>query len=440
MRVLNYIFYFIFFVYTIIGCKSFDKLNLSASIENDVNEIFDSLVQIRRDIHRHPEIAGQELRTSKIIAEYLSDLGLEVKTGIAGNGVVGILRGNDQGANIAWRADMDALPNNLTDDVPFKSSYPGIQHGCGHDIHVAIGLGIANVLARHKEVIKGNIYFIFQPEEETFQGAKEMLADPLFSKLDIDEIYALHVTNFPVGQIMVKPNEVYAYQKRVQLTFDDKVSKQGVTELYNTIRNGLQRIKQGANPWEITKAFDTIDGLSNPKNIFSDYLFMTEGFSVEQVNDQLHLKAYLYETDRSKLPSILPSIEHVISNSVFKDNFISASFIQGNPTIQNDNLLSNEVFKILNGAHGEASAFIGYGQIPYFNDDFSYFQQKIPGVYFLLGASNLEKGLIAMNHAPNFRVDEQCISIGVQAFSTLLLSRVGSTIEVTEREIQSNNY
>jgi len=426
MKLKKYLILLVLLFSILISCKSSDKKTVHQNIEKQTNEIFDSLVEIRRNFHQHPELAGNEKRTSKIISEYLSNLGLEVKTGVAGYGVVGILKGGKEGKNIAWRADMDALPNDFPDEVSYKSKNKGIQHGCGHDVHMAIGLGIAQVLSKNKESIKGTLYFIFQPEEETFVGAKNMVNSSLFSEMNIDEIYALHVTSLPVGQIMVKPNELYAYQKRIQIKFNDKFSKEDAGILYNQIRSEILRKKDGANPWEIPKAFDSIIGLSNPNTIFKDYLFMEENFVIEEDNNQLDIKAYLYETNKSNLPNILPKIEEIISKSEYKDKFISTSFIQENPTVLNDKLLTENAINTLTDIYGSKSVVMNYGQIPYFNDDFFYFQQKTSGVYFLLGGSNLEKGINAMNHAPNFGVDEECIRVGVKSFSSLILERTNS--------------
>ena len=408
------------------SCKSSDEKTAHQKIEKQTNEIFTNLVEIRRDFHEHPELAGNEKRTSKIIAEYLLNLGLEVKTGVAGYGVVGILEGGKEGKNIAWRADMDALPNDFPDEVSYKSKNKGIQHGCGHDVHMAIALGIAEVLSKNKESIKGTIYFIFQPEEETFVGAKNMVNSSLFSELNIDEIYALHVTALPVGQIMVKPDELYAYQKRIQIKFNNEFSKENAGILYNQIRSEFLRKKDGANPWDIPNAFDALIGLSNPNTIFKDYLFMEENFIIEKDNDQLDIRAYIYETNKSNLPNILPKIEQIISKSVYKDKFISTSFIQENPTVLNDKRLTGNAMNTLRDIYGRESVVMDYGQIPYFNDDFFYFQEETSGVYFLLGGSNLEKGINAMNHAPNFRVDEECIRVGVKSFSSLILERANS--------------
>ncbi|WP_411765997.1 M20 metallopeptidase family protein [Winogradskyella sp. A3E31] len=414
----------IIFLFSIaFGCKTLEEKSIHLNIEKDTKEIFDSLVEIRRDFHQNPELAGNEIRTAKMITKHLLSLGLEVKTGIAGNGVIGILKGSGDGKNIAWRADMDAIPSDFSDDASYKSKVKGLQHGCGHDVHMAIGLGIAEVLAKNKEAINGTIYFIFQPEEETFVGAKNMVTTSEFSTMNLDEIYALHVTALPVGQIMVKPNELYAYQKRIQITFKDNLSKEEAKDLYDTIRTETLRKKDGVNPWEIPKAFDSAIGLSNPNTVFKDYLFLEENFVTEEANNQFHIKGYLYETDKSNLPNILSKIEQAINNTTFKDQFISVSYIQGNPTVLNDEELTSKAMNLLNDLYGDETAVMNYGQIPYFNDDFIYFQQKVPGVYFLLGGSNYEKEIVAMNHAPNFRVDEKCIKVGVASFSSLILER-----------------
>ena len=132
------------------------------------NTIFDELVALRNDLHNHPELAGNEKRTSGIVKAYLLDLGLEVKTGIGGYGVVGILKGNKEGKKIAWRADMDAALHAFDNKLNHK---PQVAHICGHDVHTAIGLGIANVLSKCKDDISGTLYFVFHPADESFEGA-----------------------------------------------------------------------------------------------------------------------------------------------------------------------------------------------------------------------------------------------------------------------------
>lgn len=394
------------------------------SIKLETDKIFDKLVQVRRGFHENPELAGKEKQTQETIKKYLLNLGLQVKTDIYGYGIVGILKGGKKGKRIAWRAEMDALPNNFPDKVDFKSKIKGVQHGCGHDIHMAIALGIAEVLAKNKKSLRGTVYFIFQPEEETFIGAKKMIDSGLLSKINLNEIYGLHVTALPVGQIMVKSNEVYAYQKKIRIKLKKELSNEKVNELTKNIHSFLSRTSNDSKPWEIQNIGDQKIGLMNPNTIFKDYLIMDENFNTYSKNNEFFLEAYLYETNSSKLKEIIPKIKQLIETSNYKNELISVSFIQENQTVNNDKKLTDIAVKTLDNMYGQGFIVTDYGQVPFFNDDFAYFQQKVPGVYFLLGGSNIKKGIIAMNHAPNFEVDEECIRTGVSSFSNLIFERL----------------
>lgn len=394
------------------------------SIQLETDQIFNKLVQIRRDLHENPELAGNEIRTQKVITQYLLDLGLEVEKDSYGHGVVGILKGGKPGKKIAWRADMDALPTDFPEDLSFKSKNKGIQHGCGHDIHMTIGLGIAEVLSKNKASLKGTVYFIFQPEEETFIGAKGIINDGLLTKINPNEIYGLHVSALPVGQIMVKPNEMFAYQKRVRIKLKNELSKEESKVLTKKIHSFLSRTITTNKPWELQYMSDPKFGLINPNTIFKDYLFIDENFNSAIKNEQLVLDAYVYETDSAKLKEILPKLRQVIESSGYKDQLLSLSFTQENPTVINNEKLTQTAIKTLQNIYGKEAIVADYGQVPFFNDDFSYFQQKVPGVYFFLGGSNFEKGIIAMNHMPNFKVDEESIRVGVKSFSSLIFERL----------------
>lgn len=394
-------------------------------VSSETDRIYDKLVSIRRDFHANPELAGNEKRTQQIITQYLVKLGIKVDTSMYAHSIVGILKGGKKGGRkIAWRAEMDALPGDFPDSVIFKSKIKGVQHGCGHDVHLAIGLGIAEVLAKHRQLLKGTVYFIFQPEEETFTGAKKMIDNGLFSRINPSEIYSLHVTALPVGQIMVKPNEMFAYQRRIRIRLRNEVTEEEAKALADKIHSSLSRVQNHAKPWEIQHVSDPSTGLMNPNTIFRDYLIMDEHFKVYTKNNERYLDTYLYETDQSRLGKIVPEIEQVIKESKYAEKLLAVSFIQENPTVVNDEKLTEKAIAILKKNYGDRSVIPDYGQVPYFNDDFSYFQQKVPGVYFFLGGSNAKKGIIAMNHAPNFNVDEECIKVGVESFSSLLIERL----------------
>lgn len=408
-----------------LNCNRTEKTMLThelIGIETDA--LFAKIVQIRRDFHQYPELAGNEKRSKEFIEEYLQALGIEMLPDIYGHGVVGVIRGAQEGKKIAWRADMDALPHDFLDEVTFKSKTQGVQHGCGHDVHMAIGLGMAEIFAKFKKSFNGTVYFIFQPEEEPFIGAKKMVENGLLTKLDLDEIYALHVTALPMGKIMVKPNEIYAYQKRVEIKLKNKISKEEEEDLYEIVKKNISRLAPNSKPWEIQNAFDPNNGLTNPKTIFQDYRFMDAKSMIRVEENNLYFRANLYETNKDKISEILPNIRQIIEDTKYKDLLDSISFIQENPTVLNDEQLTNSSIKTLSKIYGNDLLLADFGQIPYFNDDFCYFQQKVPGVYFLLGGSNQEKGIVAMNHAPNFRVDEDCMKIGIRSFSSLILERL----------------
>ncbi len=400
------------------------KSKTQESIKLETDKIFDKLVEVRRNFHENPELSGKEKQTQEIIKQYLLGLELQVKTDIYGYSVVGILKGAKKGKKIAWRAEMDALPNDFPDKVDFKSKVKDVQHGCGHDIHMAIALGIAEVLAKNKESLNGTVYFIFQPEEETFTGAKSMIENSLLSKINPDEIYGLHVTALPVGQIMVKPNEMFAYQKRIRIKLKNVLTNEKANELTKKIHSLLSRAKTDSKPWEIQNIGDPKIGLMNLNTIFKDYLIMDDNFTSYSENNELFLEANLYETNSSNVKEIIPKIKQVIEASNYKDQLLSVSFVQENPTVINDKKLTGIAVKTLDNIYGKGFVVTDYGQVPFFNDDFTYFQEKIPGVYFFLGGSNIEKEIIAMNHAPNFKVDEECIRTGVKSFSSLILQRL----------------
>lgn len=411
------------FMSSIVAQNNKSKIETQKSIQLETDKIFEKLVQIRRDFHENPELAGKEKRTQEIIKKQLIDLGLKVETDIYGYGVVGILEGAKKGKRIAWRADMDALPNDFPDKSSFKSKTKGVQHGCGHDVHMAIALGIAEVIVKNKKSLHGTVYFIFQPEEETFIGAKKMVENEIFSKFKIDEIFALHVTALSTGQIMVKPNEMFAYQKEIGIQFKTALSNEEVKDLSAKIRKSLVRTINDSKPWEIQSILDPKIGLTNPNTIFKDYLISEENFRSYSKNDTFRVNAEIYETDATRLKNIIPTVEKVITDNNYGSKLLSVSFIKENPTVLNHPNLTKTSINILDKIFGKGFVVPDYGQVPYFNDDFAYFQQKIPSVYFLLGGSNFQKGTIAMNHAPNFEVDEECIRTGVRTFSSLLFER-----------------
>ena len=399
------------------------------AIRLQTDSVFEKLVSIRRDLHQHPELAGNEARTSATIAARLREIGLEVQMGHYGHSVVGTLRGAHPGKTIAWRAELDALSGDFADPVLFKSQTVGVHHACGHDIHIAIALGLAEVLAKHRAALHGTVVFIFQPEEETFKGATALIERGVFASITPDEIYGVHVTALPVGQIVVRANEMFAYQRRVSIRLRGELSETEIQQLTQRVHSALSRAQPGAKPWEIQNIVDPLIGVTSPSTAFQDYLIMAETFDTRTENGELILEADLYETSAANLGSIISRIERAIEASGHQSQLLSVRYVQENPTVQNNATLTRLAIRTLQRTGGVGAVKPAYGQAPFFNDDFAYFQQKIPGVYFFLGGSNAEKGIIAMNHAPNFQVDEESIRVGVRSFASLLIARLGTADE-----------
>jgi metal-dependent amidase/aminoacylase/carboxypeptidase family protein len=250
----------------------------------------------------------------------------------------------------------------------------------------------------------------------------------VLSSIKPDEIYSVHVTALPVGQIVVRANEMFAYQRRVSIRLKNSLSKTEIEQLTKNVQTALSRTRPGAKPWEIQNSADPVIGLTSQTSAFQDYLIMDASFDTRTENGELILDTYLYETTAANLVNIIPRIERTIETSGHKNQLLSVSYVQENPTILNDPKLTRLAINTLQQTQG-ADVKLAYGQVPFFNDDFAYFQQKIPSVYFFLGGSNAEKGLIAMNHSPDFQVDEESIRVGVRSFSSLIIARLGKSDE-----------
>jgi len=399
----------------------------TTNIIKNTEAIYESLVKIRRDLHVHPELSQQEVRTSKIVADYLRNLGLEVKTNIGGNGVVGILKGGKKGRNIAWRADMDAIKTNEPDVVDFKSKNEGVRHICGHDVHTTIALGIANVLSKQKQDLEGTVYFIFQPAEEMATGARDMIKDGLFDIINPDEVYGLHIGPHAAGTINYKANELFAYNKSLSINFKTDSNEKELEQFMNTLLNSFNRnIELKGSPFDlISKIVDPSLGLDNKETIFKDYFILQGAQLIKGEETNVYNAAFL-ETNREKVKNFPNEIKKQILASEFKDSFISLEYSKEELTPINDPKLTEIATKTLHKVYKKDMVKPLYGQVPFFGEDFIYYQQKVPGVFFFLGASNREKGITSMPHTPNFQVEEKTIQFGVQSFASLILERTNS--------------
>ncbi len=412
------------------GQDTINEFSIHKNVQQHTATIFDSLVKIRRDFHVHPEVSEKEQRTSEKIAAYLLSLGLEVKTGVGGYGVVGILDTGRPGKRIAWRADIDAIPTDIPDVVDFPSKNKGVRHICGHDLHTTIGMGITNVLAHQKEQLNGTLYFVFQPAEEVNKGAKAMIADGLFDMIQPDEIYGLHMSPYPVGTIATKSENVFAHITVVEVAYKVSDNQDDLVDFTKKIMESMQTYGPNTEFWDNNSLFNPDLGVTSPNTIYKDYTALIGDFNVQKSGDILKIRVLLNASSKKRLDSFLPMVKSKIETSTHSKELLSVRFNlqEGLPVMEtpmNDKELTYEAMKNIVDIYGKQSVIPLHGVAPLqFSDDFAYFQKTVPGVYFFLGGSNAEKGIIAMPHTPNFEVDEECIRTGVNYFSSMIVERI----------------
>jgi len=388
------------------------------------------VVEWRRDLHQHPELSNREVRTAKLVADQLTRLGLEVRTGVAHTGVVGILRGGKPGGVVALRADMDALPVTEQVDLPFKSlvkteyngQQVGVMHACGHDNHVAILLGAASVLAGMKAEIPGTIKFIFQPAEEGAPagedgGAGLMVKEGVLTDPAPGAIFGLHVWPEAVGSISYRPGPFMAAADGLSIIVRGKqthgaVPWGGVDPIVVTsqIVIGLQTI--ASRQIDVTKvpAIITVGSIhgGNRGNIIPDSVVM-----------QGTVRTYDEAMRKDILDRIRRTVEEIAKSA---GATATAEFITPNyPVTVNDPALTERMLPTLRRVVGDSRLLLAGLQTP--SEDFSYYQQKIPGLFIYLGIvpSGKDPAAAPRNHSPFFFADEAALPIGVRALSNLAL-------------------
>lgn len=410
----------------------------STDLAAAVDRLAPRMIEIRQDIHRHPELGNQERRTADLVATELRRLGLEVRTGIAHTGVIGILRGGRPGPVVAIRADMDGLPVTETTAVPYRSvdstTYlgrtVGLSHSCGHDIHVAAQLGVANLLAGMKDRIRGTVVFIFQPAEEGVPpgergGARMMVEEGALRDPKPDLILAFHTTGNPpndenndelLGRVAFAEGPAMAAATR----FDARVI--GTQAHGSTPHMGVDAIVTAS---QIVLALQTIRSRTLPP--LSDNV-VTVG--VMRGGDRNNIVAGTMEmqgTIRTFDPAIQDQIERRM-HEIFKGITESAGarytleFDRSHPLTVNDTTLTRRFLPVLQRAAGRENVRIS----PPITgaEDFSYFAQQVPGFYIFIGAVPPGK-TSGGHHTPTFYADDQTVPVAMRVMSALVLDVVG---------------
>ncbi|MDO9551873.1 amidohydrolase [Rhodonellum sp.] len=407
---------------------SFGQSKLKPEIDKKASSIEAKVIDWRRDFHQYPELGNQEVRTAKIVADHLRSLGMEVEEGIAVTGVVGILRGGKAGPTVALRADMDALPVPERNDLPFRSQVvaeyngqkTGVMHACGHDTHVAILMGVAEVLSDMKSEISGTVKFIFQPAEEgitepgvTSWGAKQMVEEGVMK--DVDAIFGLHINSqTEVGSIKYRSGPAMA-----------------AVDNLNIEVNGRQA--HGASPWSsvdpIVTASQIVMGLqtilSRNVNITQHPAIVTIGaihggirhnIIPEKVDMIGTIRTYSDE-QQELIHKRIKEISVGIAQSAGASAKVSIDELY--PATVNDADLTLKMVSSLYDAAGKENVI--YHEPITGAEDFSFFQKEAPGLFIFLGG--MPKGgnpvTAPSHHTPDFMIDESGFLLGVKVMSYL---------------------
>ena len=401
-------------------------LTAQQSIQQDILEIEDKLIEWRRDFHQNPELSNREFKTAEKIAKHLTDIGLQVETNIAKTGVVAILEGDQPGKVIAIRADIDGLPVTERNDLDFKSEVKttflntetGVMHACGHDTHIAILMATAEVLSKHKDKIKGSIKFIFQPAEEgpppgEEGGAKLMIKEGVLENPKVDAIFGLHINSqTPVGTIKYKTGGIMASVERFVINVRGKQT-------------------HGSQPWSgvdpILISAKIIDGLqtiiSREAELTNEAAVITVGKITSGTRfNIIPESSEMIGTVRTLDPKMREMIETRMKEMVegiAKAYGGEASIIfQNNTSITyNDEALTARILPSLQTVAGEENVIIMKATTG--GEDFSFFQEKVPGVYFFLGGMTAGNSESFPHHTPDFMIDESGLLLGVKAFTQI---------------------
>lgn len=379
-----------------------------------VNEHKNLIINTRRNLHRIPELAFKEKKTSAYVAEYLENEGVEAKTGIAGTGVAGLIRTGKPGPGLMIRADMDALPITEDTGLEFASAHKGIMHACGHDAHMAIALGTATILGKIRNRLKGNIKFVFQPAEEGPGGAKPMIDQGVMENPHVDYSIGCHVSSDQEGTIGVKPGPLMAAVGR----FDIKIIGKGghgamphlcvdALDVGTQVINALQRI--------VSRHIDPLDSA----------VVTVASFHAGNAFNVIPDTSEMSGTTRSFNPDIRNSwkdrIETIVRNVCESMGAgYELKYETGYPPIINDEFMAELVRQCAVKVVGEDRVITP--ELTMGGEDMSYFLEKSKGCFYFIG---VDRNGSASIHNPKFDFNEEILLLGVETHCRVAWELIG---------------
>ncbi len=415
-----------------ISLTSIAQTDMRQVVSQAADKIEPKVITWRRDFHEHPELGNNEFRTAAIIAKHLQSLGIEVKTGVAKTGVVGILKGGKPGPVIALRADIDALPVIERTPVPFASKVKtqyngqevGVMHACGHDTHTAILMGVAEILSSIKKDLRGTVKFIFQPAEEGVPqgeegGAELMIKEGVLENPKVDVIFGLHINSqTEVGTLTYRPGGIMA----------------GVNDMKITVKG---RQAHGAYPWSsIDPIVTAAQIINNLQTIVSRNLNVTENAGVVTIGsihggvrsniipEQVEMLGTIRALSMEDEKMLIERIKQIATKTAEANGAtaeVQIPYSSHYPVTYNDVALTEKMLPSLQKTAGAENVLLKSAVTG--AEDFSFFQQKVPGLFFFLGG--MPKGgnklTAPSHHTPDFYLDESGLKLGVKSLANLTL-------------------
>ena len=419
-------------LFSLITISTFAQVSpkLQAKFDQQAKEIESKVIEWRRHFHQFPELSNRETKTGAYIAEHLKKLGIEVQYPVAKTGVVGLLKGAKPGPVIALRADIDALPvterNSLAfaskEKVVYNGQETGVMHACGHDSHIAILMGVAEILSKNKSDLKGTIKFIFQPAEEGAPvgeegGAALMVKEGVLENPKVDVIFGLHISSItPLGKLTYRPGGILA-----------------ASDNYSIIVKGRQ--SHGSSPWmgidPIVISAQIINGL---QTIISRQTELTKEAAVITVG-KIHsgIRENIIP-EEAVLAGTIRTLDTVMQKKIHEKIILTATKIaesagataevtirKGTPVTFNDPALTQKMFLSLQKASGVENTLVMNAITG--AEDFAFYQKKIPGFFFFVGAMSPDQdpNKVPAHHTPDFMLDERGFLTGIKAMLNLTM-------------------
>ena len=410
------------------------SISFSQNFDKKVNDLIlnyeNEVIELRHWFHENAELSNREFKTAKRIEQELIKIGLNPQTGIAKTGVVAVLKGGKPGPVVALRADIDGLPVKERADLPWASKMIGIyngekvpvMHACGHDTHTAILLGVAKVLYEIKDQIPGSVKFIFQPAEEGAPageegGAELMVKEGVLENPKVDAIFGLHIwSQISAGQVHVRP--------------------QGIMAAVDEFRIDLEGIQtHGSTPWTGIDPIVTASQIVNSlQTIVSRNMPLTKAAAVVTIGsihggvrsniipESLYMLGTIRTLDAQMRKTVLKRLEEIV-HSISKANNAKAkiTYMVSYPITYNDTDLYNKMLPTLKRVNGEEN--VNFMDAITGAEDFSFFQEKVPGMYFFIGGAKkgTDPNLAAPHHTPDFYVDDSAMVTGLKSMTSLTL-------------------